>query len=163
MSTSSNTSTITSPRSSNDTAGVSAVDDSEYSVASKVNTLFQRARDARRPTTAQWNRDYFTLYMRPRGVGAITSSGKPRSVPEVYPIIESLVAWKTDQNPVFDVVPIAPQDSTDYAFYKALGEDLQTAIQAAWVNQNFDDEIETGVFDDDTYHRRRALERRELR
>lgn len=137
-----------------DTAGVSVASDRsstmrDLALVHKINELFQRARDSRRPVTQQWNQNYYTLYGKPPGIG---QPRKTEDVPECYPIIESLVAWKTDQQPTFDVVPAATPGSPHYSFYDELGQDLRTCMQAAWVNQNFGDEIEAGIFDADTYH-----------
>lgn len=130
-----------------DTAGVSAKNQAQ--LVWKIHTLFQRARDARRPVTEQWNRNYYTLYGRPPGIGNTKSN---EDVPEAYPIIESLVAWKTDQQPSFDIIPYALPGSLDYSFYDSLAQDLRVCMQAAWANQNYGDELEAATFDAETYH-----------
>lgn len=139
--------------SSGDTAGVRADTDprGNINLISKTDTLFQRARDGKRPITAQMNRNYYTLYMRPANVGSIVNKGQ-KDVPEIYPVIEALVAWKTDQEPEFDAVPVAQPNSPHFAFYDQLGDHLLTCVNAVWLNQNFGDEIEAGIFDAETYH-----------
>ena len=146
-----------------DTAGVSAGttqaqgfrlspqrSEQEVMLAWKMNELFQRAREARRNTTAQWNANYKTVYG--RAPAQFDPRKSTKDVPEVFPILESMAAWMTDANPKFDVAPVAQPNSFHYAKMDEIGQDLKTCLNAAWDNQGFAVEIQCAVFDALTYH-----------
>src|SRR5215471_13921787 len=65
---------------------------------SALNTLFNIARDNKRSLYQNWSRNYKIIKNRLQGSNLASWLPQPRDS-EVYPVISSLVAWLTDQDP----------------------------------------------------------------
>lgn len=123
---------------------------SDYELSSQIRTLFMQARGHRRPLVQQWNRSYRILRNR-------TWSGQRANwlpapeVPEIFPIVASIVGWMTDQRPTFDAIPSVPPGSPNADFYSRLAQDLKTVLQSVWQVQHYDAEVELGVWDSQVF------------
>lgn len=114
--------------------------DADVQLVNRVRALYARAREYRRPRVVRWNRSYRVLRNR-TWLG--TSAWYPQTeVPEVHPIIESLVGWLTDQRPTFDVVPGIPQGTPYYDMMMQLGDDLRVAMYVNWQRRHHETTLE---------------------
>lgn len=121
-------------------------DDDNDRLPGYIRELFQRARAHRRGKVAEWNRNYRILRNRTWLEGRATWLPSPE-VPEVLPIISTMVGWMTDQRPTYNITPWAPPHSQFANFYSTVSQDLQTAMYAAWQMHDYDAHIELSVFD----------------
>lgn len=119
-------------------------------VATWTDYLFQRARDHRRVQLQRWVRAWAILH------GKTWSSAREQwmpspELPELYPVVSSMVSWVADSRPTYEALPYDP-DMSDYAqLMGALADDLQVAMQAAWEINNYSSELETALWDGFTY------------
>lgn len=106
--------------------------ETDRELAGRVRALYHEARHYRAPMVAKWKRWYRIIRNR---TWLNPLPWYPNiEVPEIWPIIESLVGWMTDSRPTFDVMPFV-SISSDYAnFMTQLGDDLRVALQANWYN-----------------------------
>ena len=124
-------------------------DQSDLQLASLIRQLYQRARAARDPLTRSWLRNWNVLNNRTWGVRA---GWQPNTeIPEVWPIVASMVGWQTDQRPDFDVQPSAIPFTPAAGFYGQLADDLGTVLKSAWMNHDYDAEVEKVLWDASTY------------
>lgn len=117
-----------------------------------VRDLFVRAKEARRPLVARWKRAYRTLNNRDWSPGAGADSFSPTThLPEIWPVIASLVAWMTDQRPILEVtssaVPFGPLDD----LYQGAAQDMNAVLQAGFNEYQLDGEINQHLWDVMTY------------
>lgn len=122
----------------------------EAELVGEVRQLFVRARDKRRPLMGQWKRNWKVL--RPRQLDPAMRSWKPNpEVPEILPIIDTLVAWMTDQDPSFAVSPVVPPLNPWYQDMSKLAQDLETTMQSSWHVDRTTSEVEKVCWDGFTY------------
>ena len=137
------------PAPRDDLPKLSATD--EMALVQHVRELFLRARDMRRPMVEQWKRNYKTLYKHQWSASRVDWLPRPE-VPEVFPILDAIVSWMTDQEPTFDVAPSVSPMSPWYAEMDQLALDLKTTVRATWQVDKFSPEIEKIVWDAFTYN-----------
>lgn len=125
-------------------------DSSEQSIVGHLLTLFQQARQHRRPLVGLWDKSYRIMRNR-TWLNARPQWLPSPEVPEIYPIIGSLVGWMTDQRPTFNVVSAGQPSSPTYEHYSNVGKDLETVLQSLWVVHKFESEVEKLVWDGFTY------------
>lgn len=119
-------------------------------VARWTDTLFQRARTARRQQLQKWVRAWALLHGRTWSAQREAWMPSPE-LPELYPVVSSMVSWTADSRPTYEVAPFDP-DLSDYAIEMGvLADDLQAAMQAVWEVNNYASELETMLWDGFTY------------
>src|SRR5215469_3296424 len=69
-----------------------------------LRTLFIQARKHKQPRIDSWNRNYKIVNNRYQSAQFASWAPQPRDS-EVYPILSSLVAWMTDQEPDVGFTP----------------------------------------------------------
>lgn len=127
---------------------VPSLDDAMW--ASFVREKFQRARQHRRPRVSQWLRNYKILNDR------TWSGGRPAYLPdpevnELSDVVDSWVAWVTDQRPMVMTQGFG-QSASPYASYMSqLGDDLGNVMESISVNNDYGLAIEQVVADAATY------------
>lgn len=114
--------------------------DADRALVGKVRTLFTEARHQRRPQVAKWNRFYRAL--RNRTWLAPVAYAPAPEVPEMLPIIESLVGWLTDQRPTFDVIPAMAPFSDESTFFNQLADDLRVTLTVNWAEYAHESVVE---------------------
>lgn len=119
-------------------------------LAGYVTILFQRARDHRRTLTAQWRRNWRFLNNRTWPLTRANYLPSPE-VPEMYPIIGSIVGYMTDSRPTLYCIPSAVPYTGYKSFYDELSHALQTVLQNIWTVHNTHADIERLVWDGFTY------------
>lgn len=118
----------------------------DLELASAIRNLFFRARAARRPLVAEWSKNYRILSNR-TWLSTRPSWLPNPEVPEIYPIVSSITGWMTDQRPTLQVIPASEPHSPYHEFYAQLGNDLQTAMSATWMVNEYEAEIEQVIWD----------------
>jgi len=119
----------------------------ELELTSKIRELFYRARNKRRPMLEQWNKNYQAVH-KTQGQTARANMHLPRpKVNEIFATFDTLVAWKTDQQPTFDATPNIPPLNPAFNFADMLCQDLKTVIRSSWHVDQTDAEIEKVVWD----------------
>lgn len=122
----------------------------EQSLVGELKNLFYKARTAKRPITSQWYKNYRVLRNRTWAMGRPEWLPAPE-VPEIYPIVTSMVGWMTDQRPQLEIAPFALPNSEFYSFMDAVADDLAVAIKSTWTVNGWDSEIERMLWDGWTY------------
>lgn len=118
----------------------------EAETAHRVRRLFSQAREAKREIVSGWNRNAQVLANR------TWLSGRPRwmptpEVPEIYPILSTIVGWMTDSRPVIDVVPHSTPGTPWFDWWQALADDLTTVVSSSYIGQTQEREIEKITWD----------------
>src|SRR5215471_5715483 len=113
---------------------------------SALNTLFNIARDNKRSLYQNWSRNYKIIKNRLQGSNLASWLPQPRDS-EVYPVISSLVAWLTDQDPDIGFLPSADPESAYYDACQSLSVDLDNVYQTVWLNEEYDNEIKKMLWD----------------
>lgn len=122
----------------------------EGELVAHVRDLFLKARQKRRPLVERWNRNYRMLRTKRWADGK--AGWAPRSeVPEIWPVVDSLVAWITDQTPEFTVTPAVPPLHPLFDQMDSLAQDLKTTMEANWWVDRNDAEVEKVAWDGMTY------------
>ncbi len=124
--------------------------EAEMKLVGSVREMFLRARDKKRPVVQQWRKNYKVLN---KAVPAPGSDWRPNpNVPEIWPIVDALVAWMTDQDPHFDATPVTSPLNPRFAELAALADDLVTTMRASWHVDKCSAEVEKVVWDAMTYN-----------
>src|SRR5215469_18228074 len=124
--------------------GRSGLDD--YDRVQALNTLYYIARDQKRTLYQSWSRNYKIIKNRLQGSNLASWLPQPRDS-EVYPVISSLVAWLTDQDPDIGFLPSADPNSQYYDTTQRLAVDLDNVYQTVWLNEEYDNEIKKMLWD----------------
>jgi hypothetical protein len=98
-----------------------------------VRDLFYKARDARRPLMRQWKQWYKTLNNRTWS-SALRAGGEPTSeIPQMWPVLASMVAWMTDQRPILSTMAGGSAFSPHNDFYDKLAKDMNAVLESQYV------------------------------
>jgi hypothetical protein len=119
---------------------------SDMELVGRLRTLFSRARAERKPTVAQWVKNY--RIMRNRTWLSQRPDWMPTpEVPEVRSIVASCVAWLTDQRPAFELTAVSQPFSPYAQFFEGLATDMKTAVNAAWQTYQYESVVERVAWD----------------
>src|SRR5579862_3796929 len=110
-------------------------DDLEY--INYLRNLFTSSRKAKTPRYDSWNRNYKIVMNRYQSAVFANWAPQPRDS-EVYPILSSLVAWMTDQEPDIGFMPSANPNSEYYQWINKISDDLSSVYATNWVNEEYD-------------------------
>lgn len=125
-------------------AAAPTLDDME--LVGRIRTLFSRARSERRPTVAQWTKNY--RIMRNRTWLTQRPDWMPApEVPECRSIVASCVAWLTDQRPQFELTATAAPFNAYSGFFENIAMDMKTAVNAAWQTYLYERVVERCAWD----------------
>jgi hypothetical protein len=123
-----------------------ATSDRELDLVARVRHLFDRARWHRRARTELWQRSYRLVHN--RTWGPLRESWIPSpTASEIWPIVAALVGWMTDQRPAIHVVASMDPHSADANQFQQLARDLETVIQAGWITNGVDAQVEQVIWD----------------
>lgn len=127
-----------------------ALDPRSPALVQDALTLFNHAKEKRRPLLAKWNRNYHVVHN--RTWGAARPAGHPRTeIPEVYPIIASIVAWETDSSPRFSIAPNVPPNTPFVPLFDDLAADLEWIMDQNWEREDYDAEVQQVLWDGEVY------------
>jgi hypothetical protein len=118
----------------------------EVALANQIRQLFFRARAHRRALVAEWNKNHRIMENRTWAQGRAPWLPSPE-VPEVYPIVETLVGWMTDQRPSLDIIPAANAHSPFHDFMSKISQDLKVTLDSTWQVHQYERQISMSVWD----------------
>lgn len=118
----------------------------EILLANQIRQLFFRARAHRRPMVADWNKNHRIMENRTWAASRAPWLPSPE-IPEIYPIISTLVGWMTDQRPSLDIVPAANAHSQYFDFVSQIAADLNVTLDSVWQVHQFERQISMTVWD----------------
>jgi len=118
----------------------------EHELVTDVMDLFQRARDRRRHIVNAWRTFYAATHDRHWSLHRASYMPKVE-VPEIFPILDALVAWMTDKAPTFDAAPLVDPLNPWYETMARLADDLTTTMKATWQVDKIDRDIEMLAWD----------------
>ncbi len=119
---------------------------SEADLANYVRELFYRARTYRRPLIPTWNRNYRLLRNRTWLNERAAWLPSPE-VPEIRPILSSLVGWMTDQRPTYTAVPAASPHTPYFNVMSKLSLDLTTVLDSLATVLAYEAQIKMSIWD----------------
>lgn len=112
----------------------------ELALASKIQQLFGIARQHRRPKVAEWRRWDQVMANRTWLSGRASYLPSPE-VPEIRPILSTLVAYLTDSRPGIELAPAVMPNSEQYDWWTERCWDLQTVADAVMHTELTEGEI----------------------
>lgn len=124
--------------------------DGESAVASLVNELFVKAREARRSQMQTWKRNYRELNNRAYSPNKNAWDEEP-AVNQIWPPVASSVSWMTDQRPITEVSPVMPPFSPYADWYQSLATDMNTALTSVFSVYKLKAEIAKVLWDVHSY------------
>ena len=99
-------------------------------LTSRLDELYQLAKDVKAKKHAEWARNYMLTFNRSGGSAMRPGSGVKDS--EIYPILRNRIAWMTDQKIDFNVFP-AVDPQSEYAKYEsAIGHHMEILLGSCW-------------------------------
>jgi hypothetical protein len=104
----------------------------EMAKVAAVLEMFSRAREARRPLVDQWKHNYRMLRNRYWRTNQRPGWMPSPQIPEIFPIIASLVAWMTDQRFRHEISPASLPHSLFQQIFQKMAEDLEVTLDASW-------------------------------
>ena len=122
----------------------------ESQMVGEVRILFQRARDHRRPMLVKWDQNYRAIHKHSYHPSRASYLPSPH-VNEIFATLDTLVAWMTDQEPTFDVVPSVQPLNPLFSYADSLAQDLKTVMRSSWQVDQTAAEVEKIVWDGLTY------------
>lgn len=122
----------------------------EIKLVGDLRQLFNRARAERRPMVQKWKRWYKVLRNNYWVTGRPSWMPNPE-IPEVWPIIASMVGWATDQRIKGEVFPASVPYAPYNDFLTQLGLDLETVMDSSWHINGEESQAEIVLWDAFTY------------
>lgn len=119
-------------------------------LVNEVRQLFFRARSHRRPLVQRWNKNYRMLRNKYWTDSRPNWMPSPQ-IPEIFPIVASMVGWMTDQRFRHEVTPAAMPFSPFSNYMKGLGMDLETVMDSTWHVNKEENEITKMLWDANIY------------
>lgn len=127
-----------------------ALDHKSASITMDVLTMFNHAKEKRRPLVGKWVTNYQVIHN--RTWSRHRPSGHPRTeIPEIYPILASIVAWCTDQSPQYRISASVPPFSPLGKFFADLAQDLEWVLNTNWEALDYSSEASQILWDGELY------------
>lgn len=107
------------------------IPDDELMKVAQIRQLFRSAKAKRQTLTAKWKRNRRML------VNRYWVSGRPSwmpapQVPEIWPIVDSIVGWQTDQKIKHVIAPAALPNSVTLPFFQGMAQDLGAVMDSTF-------------------------------
>jgi len=122
--------------------------DEEIRKVGEILSLFDQAKNHRRPIVARWYESYRMLRNKFWPTDRPSWMPAPQ-IPEILPIVEALVAWEMDQRPRYTIAPMSLPHDTMTRFMTKMAQDLEAVLDASW--QGNIEEREWGIATWDKY------------
>lgn len=121
-------------------------DDDEHAIVSHVLNLFQTARDHRRPLVQRWDRSY--KFLRNRYWSDQRPGWMPApAIPEIFPIVASVVGWMTDGSFHHTIAPASLPFSEVATETRKVADDLQLVMDSSYHVNDEEAEITKMLWD----------------
>jgi len=113
-------------------------------------SLFNYAKEKKRPLLKKWITNYNVVHN--RTWSKFRGTGYPKTeIPEIYPILASITAWETDQNPQYSVTSEMPPNSPFAISYATLAKDLEWILNTNWEALDYSNTAQTVLWDGEMY------------
>ncbi len=122
------------------------LDAKEASQVSLVRRLFQASKSYRSKRVEWWRRSYQLVHNRPWNPSRDAWMPSP-AASEIWPIVQAIVAWMTDQRPMLYVNAATDPGSQFFDTASKVARDLEKTIEANWMNRQTDAEHEKMLWD----------------
>lgn len=123
-----------------------SIDDSDVPVADQVMELYTRAKDRMGRRHELWRKAYRLVHNRAWSPNRDPQFPSP-TASEIFPILAALVGWMTDQKTTWDITPSVDPHSQYAEFMQGLAKDLETVMDAVWINHALTAEVEKVLWD----------------
>lgn len=120
--------------------------DGDHQYLNYLRNLYLAARKERQPRIEAWNRNYKIINNRYQSAVFASWAPQPRDS-EVYPILSSLVAWLTDQEPDIGFFPSANPNSPYFQQILSVSDDLTNVFVTNWLNEEYDRHYKIALWD----------------
>lgn len=115
----------------------------------KLMQLFDEARQHKRPMIARWKKAYRMIRNQFWDAASRPNWMPSPQIPEMWPIIDALVAWEGDQSPEYTISPQALPHTEYQRFFASMADDLEVVLNASYtVNE---EELEWAIVNWDKY------------
>lgn len=111
--------------------------DADLNYLNFLRGLFMAASKERKGRIESWNRNYKIINNRYQSAVFASWAPQPRDS-EVYPILSSLVAWLTDQEPEIGFFPSANPNDPYFGQVLQIADDLTSVYTTNWDNEEYD-------------------------
>lgn len=111
--------------------------DQDHQYISYLRNLYLTARKDKQPRMESWNRNYKIINNRYQSSVFSSWAPQPRDS-EVFPILSSLVAWLTDQEPDIGFFPASDPTSPYFQSILSVSDDLTNVFVTNWMNEEYD-------------------------
>ena len=119
----------------------------EERIVAGVLEMFSRARNHRRPLINTWRENYRMLRNRYWRTSQRPGWMPSPMVPEIFPIVASIVAWMTDQRFMHTISPASLPHTVFNQMFQAMSDDLETALDASYQSNREENEWGKTVWD----------------
>ncbi len=119
---------------------------SESQYLNYLRTLFSQASKTKKPYINGWDRNWKMINNRYQSASSQSGAPQPRDS-ELYPILSSLVAWMTDQEPDVGFTPAVDPDSPYFTMISKVGNDLNNVFETTWLVEEYDAEYKIMLWD----------------
>lgn len=123
-------------------------DDAE--LTTQLRTLFQRAREFRRPLIAKWNQNYRMIRNRYWKTGRPGWAPAPQ-IPEIWPIVSARVGWMTDQRFRYSASPASLSNKPFWTQMATVTDDLEALLESSYLLNHEEIEVAKMCWDGDLY------------
>lgn len=142
--------TESSPAARGERVNLNVHDDTNDNIASQVMTLFQTARTHRRDLVRRWDRNY--RFLRNRFWSDDRPGWMPSpAVPEIFPIVASMVGWMTDNSFHHTIAPASLPYSPHNFQARKIADDLQLVMDSSYHVNDEEAEITKSLWDSQIY------------
>jgi hypothetical protein len=126
------------------------LDTASPSITADALTVFNHAKEMRRPLIGKWMANYSVVHN--KTWSRHRKAGHPKTeIPEIYPILASIVAWETDQSPHYAIAPSIPPFSPVAPYYADLAADLEWVLNTNWEALDYSSEASQILWDGELY------------
>ena len=119
----------------------------DFLLTSRLNELFNLARDQKRKYQATWRRNYLLTTNRQYALDVQQPWSPNLTDSEIYPILSTRISWMTDQRISPEVAPAAEPNTPFYEYMTKLGEHLQSILKSVQVVNAWDQQIVMALWD----------------
>lgn len=127
-----------------------AMTEKELSRVGQIRNYFNAAKTHRQRRVDMWRQNYQVVHNRMWSPWREPWMPSP-TASKVFPILDGLISWMTDQRPMLYFTPSADPGSLVYTLGSMLARDMEKCMEYIWTHRRTDAEIERVLWDAHTY------------
>lgn len=121
----------------------------EHERVGQLLQLFSEAREHKRPMIRRWRKSYKMLRNKFWDHDARPGWMPSPEIPEIFPIVDALVSWESDQSPRYTIAPEALPHTEFQRFFQSMANDLEIVMGSSYKNNA--EELQWMIADWDKY------------